>query len=101
MTLVGASWLSKLCLVARHVEDVVDDLEHDAELCREAPERHCRRSVEALERKHRADRGGDQRAGLELVEMAEGDRGLAGTARSRGDRGLAGTARSRIRLGMR
>src|SRR4051812_31556347 len=71
MTLVGAAWLSELRFVAGHVEDVVDDLENDAELCREAPKRHCRRSVESLEREHRSDRGCDQRARLQLVEAAE------------------------------
>ena len=71
MTLVGAPRLSELCLVTRHVEDVVDDLEHDAELGREAPERDCGRSVDALERQDAADRRRDQRAGLQLVQVAQ------------------------------
>src|SRR5215207_10451957 len=97
MALVGAARLTELCFVTCHVEDVVDDLEHDAELGREAPERDCGRSVETLERQHRADGRRDQRAGLHLMEAAEGDRGLAGTARSQGDRVLAVTARSQVR----
>ena len=44
MALVGAARLPELRLVSRHVEDVVDDLEHHAKLGREAPVRDCGRS---------------------------------------------------------
>ena len=50
MAFVGAPRLADLGLVPGHVEDVVDDLEHDSELGREAPERHCGRSVHTFER---------------------------------------------------
>src|SRR5829696_4367100 len=48
----------------------------------------------AAKRRNGADGRRDQRAGLQLMEAAEGDRVLAVTARSRGDRVLAVTARS-------
>ena len=52
MALVGAARLADLGLVAGHVEDVVDDLEHDAELRREAPVRDCGRSAQPLQGQH-------------------------------------------------
>src|SRR3954471_20768770 len=78
MALVGAARLSDLGFVARHVEDVVDDLENHPELGRKAPERDCGRSARAAARQDRADRRGDQRAGLELVEVAQLDGAVAG-----------------------
>jgi hypothetical protein len=77
MAFVGAARLSDLSLVPGHVEDVVDDLEDDSELGREAPERHCGRSAQAFERKHGADRRRDQGARLELVQVAKLDPRIA------------------------
>ena len=49
MTLVRATRLAELGVVSGHVEDVVDDLEQDAELGRKAAERDCGRSARAAE----------------------------------------------------
>ena len=72
MPLVGATRLPELGLVARHVEDVVDDLEDDAELGREAPERDCGRSDPARRARGRSPTDArDQRAGLQLVQAPQ------------------------------
>src|SRR5687768_6959564 len=71
MPLVGATRLTELGLVSGYVEDVIDDLEDDAELGREAPERHCGRSGDTGQWKHRCDGCSDERSGLQLVQAAQ------------------------------
>ena len=54
-----------------HVEDVVDDLEQDAELVGEPAVGNCLRFGHALEGQHDADAGGDQPPGLQRVQRAQ------------------------------
>jgi hypothetical protein len=73
VALVAALRLAQGVLRARHVEDVVDDLEEEPELGREASEAcECSATgapvIDAVQQQHALDRGSDQPPGLQLVE---------------------------------
>jgi hypothetical protein len=72
--LVAAVRLSKLFVAARDIEDVVDDLEQNTQLLREAPVRDCLRFAHAAERQHDAHARGNEAARLQRVEAAKGIR---------------------------
>ena len=71
MSLVASTGLAQLLVASGHVEDVVDDLEEDAELAGKPAIRNCLRFGHSLEVQHDADRGGDQPAGLQPVQGAQ------------------------------
>ena len=78
MTLVGPVGLAEGCVRPRHVEDVVDDLEQDAELAREVPD-----GVHAsagTQQDYALDAGPDQPPRLELVQPAQGRLAALGEA---------------------
>ena len=75
MALVAALRLAQRCVGAGHVEDVVDDLEQDAELRSVAPIGLFGRANDPVRQQDAPDRGADQAAGLERVDGAEGVRG--------------------------
>src|SRR4051794_38466039 len=68
---IGALWLSERLLVPGYVEDVVDDLEQDAEFRCESGERDCRTPVQTFQSEYGSDRRADQPTGLELVQMPQ------------------------------
>ena len=71
MSLVASMWLAELLVALGHVEDVVDDLEEDAQLVGEPAIGNCLRFGQSLEGQHDADAGGDQPAGLQRVQGAQ------------------------------
>src|SRR5436305_12563096 len=71
MTLIRALGLAELLVRTGHVENVVDDLEQDAELVGETPVGDCLRFIESFEYQYDADAGGDQSAGLQRVQGAK------------------------------
>src|SRR5215207_1358188 len=66
-SLVAAVRLAEGHVGARHVEDVVDDLEEHAELGGEAPPRGGRLFIHAGQQQYADHRGRDEPARLELV----------------------------------
>ena len=71
VALVRPLRLPERFLVPGHVEDVVDDLEEDAQLRCETGIRHCRRLAHGFQSEYAGDRRADQSAGLELVQVAQ------------------------------
>src|SRR4051794_15245013 len=68
MPFVAAMWLSELLVAARDVEDVVDDLEQNTQLLREAPVGNRLRFIQAPECKYDAHARRDQAAGLKRMQ---------------------------------
>ena len=69
VTLIASLRLAERVVGPGHVEYVVDDLEQHTQLCREAAERHCRRSSSTPPNsQHAQHRRPDQSAGLQLVQ---------------------------------
>src|SRR4051812_42575194 len=71
VSFVAAVRLSELLVAARHIEDVVHDLEQNAELLRESAVRNCLRFAQASQRQHHAHAGCDQAARLQRMQAAE------------------------------
>src|SRR5215218_343050 len=71
MSLVAAVGLSKLLVASGDVQNVVDDLEENAQLIGEAAVRNCLSSVQPSEHQHDPDAGRDQASRLEPVQTAE------------------------------
>jgi len=63
MTFVAAMRLSQLFIASGHVEDVVDDLEQDAQLVGKTAVRDCLRFTQSAEDQYDADAGGAAIAG--------------------------------------
>ena len=78
MAFVRALRLAQRRLLTGHIENVVDDLEEDAQLRCEAAVGNCGRGCDGRPNKYALDRRGDQRAGLQLVQVTQLDRGAAG-----------------------
>src|SRR3954452_22503378 len=73
-SLVGAVGLAEVGIAAHHVEDVVDDLEQDAEL---GGELAVASGLATAQQQDALDRRPDEPAGLELVQLAQA-RGTGG-----------------------
>ena len=74
---VGADGLAEIRLGALHVEDVVDDLEEQAELAGEPPQRRVDRRLGPREHEGAVHRARHEPAGLQRVHAAQRRRRLA------------------------